>query len=163
GRYVAFDSGDNLGTAGGDRTLDIFRRDVLGTANQEARISIGDVSQAEGNTGQTAFRFTVSLDRAQPTPVSVDFSTADGTATTPTPHLNPPSNPPHRPAPRDPTNTTPARDNGTPTKKKDDPSPVTPTTPAATPTTADPQPVGTTLNDDHPVIDPPAQITINDV
>src|SRR5262249_12052374 len=43
----------------------------------------GDVSQAEGNTGQTAFRFTVSLDRAQPTPVSVDFSTADGTATTP--------------------------------------------------------------------------------
>ncbi|HEX6711855.1 MAG TPA: Calx-beta domain-containing protein [Thermoleophilaceae bacterium] len=45
-----------------------------------SRISIGDVSMAEGNAGQTAFRATVSLDAAQPTPVAVDFATADGTA-----------------------------------------------------------------------------------
>jgi Calx-beta domain len=46
-----------------------------------ARISIDDVTMAEGNAGQTAFRFTVSLDRAQSAPVTVGFATADGTAT----------------------------------------------------------------------------------
>jgi Calx-beta domain len=48
-----------------------------------ARISIDDVTMAEGNAGQTAFRFTVSLDGAQSGPVTVDFSTANGTATAP--------------------------------------------------------------------------------
>jgi hypothetical protein len=48
-----------------------------------SRISINDVTTAEGNAGQTAFRFTVSLDAAQPAPVTVDFATADGTAIAP--------------------------------------------------------------------------------
>ena len=48
-----------------------------------SQISIGDFSLAEGNAGQTAFRFTVTLDQAQTAPVTVDYSTADGTATAP--------------------------------------------------------------------------------
>jgi hypothetical protein len=57
--------------------------DVAAQAAPPARISIGDVRMAEGNAGQTAFRFTVSLDRAQSARVTVDFATADGTATAP--------------------------------------------------------------------------------
>jgi hypothetical protein len=57
--------------------------DVSTQAAQQSRISVDDVTSAEGNAGQTAFRFTVSLDRAQSAPVTVDFVTADGTATAP--------------------------------------------------------------------------------
>jgi hypothetical protein len=52
-------------------------------AAQASRISSNDVTTAEGNAGQTAFRFTVSLDTAQAAPVTVDFATANGTATAP--------------------------------------------------------------------------------
>jgi hypothetical protein len=48
-----------------------------------SRISIGDVSTAEGNTGQMAFRFTVSLDHAQSAPLTVAYATENGTATAP--------------------------------------------------------------------------------
>jgi hypothetical protein len=44
-------------------------------------ISISDVSHAEGDSGQTAFVFTVTLSKASSKQVSVDFATADGTAT----------------------------------------------------------------------------------
>src|SRR5256885_9014121 len=43
-------------------------------------LSINDVSQAEGNSGTTAFTFTVTLTGATAVPVSVDFATASGTA-----------------------------------------------------------------------------------
>jgi Ca2+-binding RTX toxin-like protein len=45
-------------------------------------ISINDVSQAEGNAGTTAFAFTISLSQPSAFPTTVDFTTADGTATT---------------------------------------------------------------------------------
>ena len=45
-------------------------------------VSIDDVSQDEGNAGTTAFTFTVSLSRPSAFPTTVDFATADGTATT---------------------------------------------------------------------------------
>jgi hypothetical protein len=48
-----------------------------------ASISLSDVSLAEGNAGQTAFSFTASLDRAQSARVTVDFATANGSATAP--------------------------------------------------------------------------------
>ena len=48
-----------------------------------SNISINDVSHNEGNSGQTAYDFTVSLNAAQAAPVTVDFATADGTATQP--------------------------------------------------------------------------------
>src|SRR4029450_7597360 len=38
---------------------------------------------AEGNAGQSAFRFTVALDTPQSAPVTVEFATADGTASAP--------------------------------------------------------------------------------
>ena len=43
-------------------------------------ISIGDVALAEGNTGQTAFVFTVSLSEASNREVRVHYATADGSA-----------------------------------------------------------------------------------
>ena len=43
-------------------------------------LSIGDVSKAEGNSGTTSFLFTVTLSAAATTPVTVGYSTADGTA-----------------------------------------------------------------------------------
>ena len=44
-------------------------------------ISIGDVSKAEGRAGSTLFTFTVTLSAPSATPVTVNYSTANGTAT----------------------------------------------------------------------------------
>ena len=44
------------------------------------QIAIGDVSQAEGNSGSSNFTFTVNLSSASSVPVTVDYVTADGTA-----------------------------------------------------------------------------------
>ncbi len=44
-------------------------------------ISIGNVSQVEGNSGTTAYTFTVSLSNASAQAVAVNYTTADGTAT----------------------------------------------------------------------------------
>ena len=44
-------------------------------------LSINSVSAAEGNAGTSAFTFTVTLSAASATPVTVQFATADGTAT----------------------------------------------------------------------------------
>src|SRR5205814_8792928 len=44
-------------------------------------ITIGDATVLEGNTGTTAATVTVTLDPASIHPVSVDWATADGTAT----------------------------------------------------------------------------------
>src|SRR5262249_25631112 len=46
--------------------------------DDEPRLSIGDVTMKEGNSGTTAFAFTVSLAAAYDEPVSVDFVTEDG-------------------------------------------------------------------------------------
>jgi virginiamycin B lyase len=57
--------------------------DAAGQAQPPARIAIDDVTAAEGNAGQTTFRFTASLDAPQPAPVTVRYATGDGTATAP--------------------------------------------------------------------------------
>lgn len=44
-------------------------------------LSINDVAHVEGISGQTAFEFTVSLSQPSKQPVSVNYTTADGTAT----------------------------------------------------------------------------------
>ena len=44
-------------------------------------ITINDVSMSEGNSGTTSFVFTVTLSAPSPNNISVDFATADGTAT----------------------------------------------------------------------------------
>src|SRR5262249_30733202 len=43
-------------------------------------LSINNVSQAEGNSGTTAFNFTVTLSSASTSTVTVQYATADGTA-----------------------------------------------------------------------------------
>jgi hypothetical protein len=50
--------------------------------DDEPHISINDVSGNEGKAGATLFRFTVSLSVAYDQMVTVNYSTADGTATT---------------------------------------------------------------------------------
>src|SRR5262245_9782535 len=45
-------------------------------------ITLGDVSLAEGNSGQTAFVFTVSLSEASSREVSVKYGTTNGSAKT---------------------------------------------------------------------------------
>jgi hypothetical protein len=46
-------------------------------------LSISDVTANEGNSGTTAFTFTVTLSPASTQTVTVDYATADGTATAP--------------------------------------------------------------------------------
>ena len=45
-------------------------------------ITIGDVSVAEGNAGTVALTFTVTLNKVGAGPITVDYATADNTATT---------------------------------------------------------------------------------
>ena len=49
--------------------------------NDDTPISISSVSEYEGNSGTTPFAFTIRLGSASSLPVSVDYATADGTAT----------------------------------------------------------------------------------
>jgi probable HAF family extracellular repeat protein len=49
--------------------------------DNEPRISIGDVARTEGDSGNTLFVFTVTLSAAYDAPVTVNFRTANGTAT----------------------------------------------------------------------------------
>lgn len=48
--------------------------------DDEPRISISDTSQSEGNTGQTAFTFTVQLSISYDVAVTVDYATAGDSA-----------------------------------------------------------------------------------
>src|SRR5262249_45859556 len=45
-----------------------------------ATLSVADIVTPEGNSGTTSFTFTVTLNAAQTTPVTVSYATADGTA-----------------------------------------------------------------------------------
>ena len=69
-----------LHSAGGK---DIFLSKVVELPDDAPRFTIDDVTLVEGDTGSTEFLFTVS--RSQPTtePVTVDYATADGSATAP--------------------------------------------------------------------------------
>lgn len=49
--------------------------------DDEPRVSISDVSKKEGNSGLTAFSFTVSLSAPYDVPVTIGYSTTNGTAT----------------------------------------------------------------------------------
>ncbi|HEY0059180.1 MAG TPA: family 16 glycosylhydrolase [Flavisolibacter sp.] len=49
-------------------------------ANPAPKISISDITQAEGNGGTSAFQFTIKLDRASSGAVSMTYSTIEGTA-----------------------------------------------------------------------------------
>ncbi len=55
--------------------------------NVQPGLSINDVSVTEGNSGTTTATFTVTLSAASNLTVSVNFATANGTATAPTDYL----------------------------------------------------------------------------
>ncbi|PYS23626.1 MAG: hypothetical protein DMF72_08740 [Acidobacteria bacterium] len=67
-------SGATLGTPADPVFLTITDNDNAPT------VSIGDVTQAEGNSGPATFAFTVSLSDPSASDVVVDYSTMDGTA-----------------------------------------------------------------------------------
>jgi len=162
GRFVAFDSAaTNLSPDDPDRTLDVYRRDVLGTADQAATISINDVSQAEGDASQTAFRFTVSVDQAQSAPVTVDFSTANGTATAPSDYA--PASGTLTFAPGETAKTITVQANGDTTVEPDETFTVNLSNAVGNATIADAQAVATIVNDDRTATPPPARISIGDV
>ncbi|HYR75689.1 MAG TPA: Calx-beta domain-containing protein [Pyrinomonadaceae bacterium] len=54
---------------------------TLTILNDDASLSIGNVTQAEGNSGTSNFNFTITLANASTTTVSGTYSTANGTAT----------------------------------------------------------------------------------
>src|SRR5262249_28336041 len=64
--------------SGGPSYVPVF---VAFAPDPTPRLSINDVTLAEGNTGVTNATFTVSLNRTATQAVSVDWATADGTAT----------------------------------------------------------------------------------
>jgi hypothetical protein len=75
GRFITVTATDPAGTTSS------FSNCALVQAFGVPSLSINDVSQAEGNSGTSNFAFTLSLSAAYSQPVSVNFATADGTAT----------------------------------------------------------------------------------
>jgi Calx-beta domain len=116
---------------------------------------------AEGNAGQTAFRFTVSLDQAQSEPVTVDFATADGTATAPSDYTATSGTLTF--ATGETTKTVTVQVNGDTSVEPDETFNLNLANATGNATIADAQGVGTIVNDDQVVIVPPSRISINDV
>jgi subtilisin-like proprotein convertase family protein len=75
-RVLAAEATDDLGLTGPDATFAI----TIGSI-QAPQISIANVSQVETNSGTTTFTFNLSLDKVSATPITVNYATADGTAT----------------------------------------------------------------------------------
>ncbi|HEV7378088.1 MAG TPA: Calx-beta domain-containing protein [Pyrinomonadaceae bacterium] len=74
-----------LSNAGGTGQLGTPSTAILTINDDDAQpaLSINDVTQAEGNSGTTAFNFTVTLSSASGQTVTVSYATANGTATAP--------------------------------------------------------------------------------
>jgi hypothetical protein len=126
-----------------------------------SRIAIGDVRMAEGDVGQTALRFTASLDQAQSAPVTVDFATANDTATAPSDYAATTGTVTF--APGETAKTVTVQVNGDTTVEPDETFDVNLANATGNATIADAQAVGTIVNDDQPVIAPPSRIAIGDV
>ena len=83
GRYVAYPSPvPNLVVGDTNNTDDIFLHDTQGLpVARPLLLTVGDVAVHEGDAGPRAAVFTVALGARRDVPVSVDYATADGTAT----------------------------------------------------------------------------------
>jgi uncharacterized repeat protein (TIGR01451 family) len=73
----------NLSNAVGATLADNQGQGTIQNDDSAPTLAIDNVSMNEGNTGTTAFVFTVTKSGATELPASVDFATADGTATAP--------------------------------------------------------------------------------
>jgi len=69
----------NIGLTGGDAVLGDGQGTVT-IVDDEPRIDITSVSKNEGNSGNTPFSFTVTLSAASSAAITVNFTTADGSA-----------------------------------------------------------------------------------
>jgi hypothetical protein len=67
---------------GPDGTVYAINESILDAVGRRPAMSINNVTAAEGNSGTTAFTFTVNLDYSSTQTITVNYSTADGTATT---------------------------------------------------------------------------------
>jgi hypothetical protein len=141
----------NLANATGNATIadttgvgTIVNDDQPATAS---RISIGDARIAEGNAGQTAFRFTAALDQAQSAPVTVDFATANGTATAPSDYAATTGTLTF--APGETAKTVTVQVNGDTRKERDETFAVNLSNATGNATIADAHAVGTIANDDR--------------
>jgi Calx-beta domain len=126
-----------------------------------SRISINDLTMTEGNAGQTAFGFTVSLDAPQPARVTVDFTTADGTATAPSDYAATAGTLTF--APGETAKAVTVQVNGDTTVEPDEAFNLNLANAVGNATIADAQGVGTIVNDDQVAPPPPSRISINDV
>jgi Calx-beta domain len=153
----------NLANATGNAT--IADAQGIGTIVNDdqtpSRISINDVTITEGDSGQTAFQFTVSLDRAQPGRVTVDFATGDGTATAPDDYAATVGTLTF--AAGETAKTVTVQVNGDTNAEPNETFTLNLANAVGTATIADAQGVGTIVNDDQVVIVPPSRISINDV
>ena len=71
----------NLSNAGNATIADNQGSGTITNDDAEPAISVNDVSVVEGNAGTGTLTFTVSLDRQSASSVTVDYTTADNTAT----------------------------------------------------------------------------------
>jgi hypothetical protein len=153
----------NLANATGNAT--IADAQGIGTIVNDdqtpSRVSINDVTISEGDSGQTAFQFTVSLDRAQPGRVTVDFATGDGTATAPDDYTATSGTLTF--AAGETTKTVTVQVSGDTTVEPDETFTLNLSNAAGNATIADAQGVATIVNDDQPVIVPPSRVSVNDV
>jgi Calx-beta domain len=162
------DTGDGIGRAnldgtGANRTF-ITTPQPLGVAvdpaiqaDQPSRISLDDVIEKEGDAGQTAFSFTVSLDAPQPAPVTVDFATADRTATAPSDYAATSGTLTF--APGETAETVTVQVNGDTTVEPNEAFNLNLANATGNATIADPQGFGTIVNDDQA----PSAIKVNDL
>jgi Calx-beta domain len=153
----------NLANATGNAT--IAGAQGIGTIVNDdqtpSRISINDVTMTEGDSGQTAFQFTVSLDRAQPGRVTVDFATGDGTATAPGDYAGTSGTLTF--APGETAKTVTVQVNGDAAVEPDETFTLNLANAVGNATIADAQGIGTIVNDDQVAPPPASRISINDV
>jgi hypothetical protein len=135
--------------------------DAATQAAQPSRISLDDVIAREGNAGQTAFDFTVSLDAPQSAPVTVSFATADGTATAPSDYAATSGTLTF--APGETAKTVTVQVNGDTTVEPDEAFNLNLANATGNATIADAQGFGTIVDDDQVAPPPPSRISINDV
>jgi subtilisin-like proprotein convertase family protein len=80
--WVRDDAPGDVGTIGGWSLAITTSAPDCCSGGAPGEVSVGDVTVVEGDSGTTNALFPVTLTAAVGTPVSVDFTTVDGTATT---------------------------------------------------------------------------------
>jgi len=68
--------------------LNVFSALTNGVTNPPPTVSIGDVSQNEGNSGTTNYTFTVTMSAALTAPVTFNYATSNGSATSGTDYVS---------------------------------------------------------------------------